>query len=297
LSIVDPVHPDPALDYADAVRRFAALAARDGPQISSPGRSRFFGHRRRTERALVFIHGFTNCPQQWVLFASGVHAAGATVVIPRLPGHGHFDRATRAAARPSAAQVLETIHAAVDIARGAAERTILVGLSIGGTIGPSVALARDDIAHTVAMVPFFAVKGFDEARTRRLSALLQHLPNASVPWDPFGDGSQIPSYGYPKFSTKMLGRFLQIGSDVDTIASVRAPAGKTTFVLNAKEPATENPVTLAVCEKFERARSGSTQAVVWDDLPANHDIIDPTNPNARIDLVYPRLRAIVDGSL
>ena len=73
--------------------------------------------------------------------------------------------------------------------------------------------------------------------------------------------------------------------------------GATTFVLNAKEPATENPVTLAVCEKFERARSGSTQAVVWDDLPANHDIIDPTNPNARIDLVYPRLRAIVDGSL
>jgi len=293
LSSADGLRANPARDFNEATTRFAALAVRDGPEISSAGRSRFFAHGARTQRAIVFIHGFTNCPQQWVSFAKSLHAEGNTIVIPRLPGHGYFDRATSAPAHVTAAEILETVNDAVDVACGAAERVTVVGLSIGGTIGPRVALARDDVAHTIALVPFFAIKRFDEAATRRLTGVLGTLPNAFVPWDPFGDGSQIPSYGYPKFSTRTLARCLTIAGDVGDIALSRAPAGLTTFVCNAKEPACENAVSLLVSERMERARSGSTHAIVWSDLPANHDIIDPTNPKARIDLVYPRLREMI----
>jgi carboxylesterase len=293
LSNADGPRPDPAREYDDALRRFAALRARDGPEISSAGRSRLYAHGRRTPRAVVFIHGFTNCPQQWDLFSLQMHAAGDSIVVPRLPGHGHFYRATHALAGVKAAALLATVSEAVDIACGLGERVALAGLSIGGTIAPRVALSRDDIAHTVAIVPFFAVRRFDVKMTRILSAVLETIPNFFVAWDPSGGGRQVPSYGYPKFATRMLAESLRIGLDVEAASHARAPAGRTTFLLNAHEPACNNAVTVAVHDGFERSRAGSTELVVLSDLPANHDIIDPTNPNARIDLVYPALRAIL----
>lgn len=271
------------------------MSAREGPEISSPGRSRLYAHGHRTPRAVVFIHGFTNCPQQWHLFASQLYEGGDSIVVPRLPGHGHFNRATHALAKVKAPALLATVSEAVDIARGLGERVALAGLSIGGTIAPRVALSRDDIDHTVAIVPFFAVHGFSVQGTRILTRVLETLPNAFMRWDPRGDGSQIPSYGYPKFATRMLAEALRIGLEVEADSHARAPAGRTTFLLNAHEPACNNAVALAIRDGFERNRPTSTNLVILNGLPANHDIIDPTNPSARVDLVYPALRAILSS--
>lgn len=288
----------PARDYLDAVARFAALAGRETEIISSAGRSRFYGHGERTRDAIVLIHGFTNCPQQWVPFAESLHALGRTVLIPRLPGHGYFNRRTHALAHVSGERLLSTVNEAVDIACGAAERVTVAGLSIGGTIAPWIALNRADVEHAVAIVPFFAVRHFDSAGTVRLARALLTLPNAFVPWDPFGDGAGIPSYGYPRFATRMLGESLDIANEVAAIARKRHPIGReffgrTTFVLNGHEPACNNDVTILVQEHLERSRPGTTRRIDWNDLPANHDIIDPTNPKARTGLVYPRLLDIL----
>lgn len=288
----------PARDYIDAVARFETLAGRDTDVISSAGRSRFFRHGRRTATAVVFVHGFTNCPQQWVSLATSLHALGLSVVIPRLPGHGYFNRATHALGRVSAERLLSTVNDAVDVACGAGERVVVAGISIGGTIAPWIALHRSDVEHAVAIAPFFAVRHYDVRGTERLAMVLQTLPNVLVPWDPFGDGSHIPSYGYPRFATRMLGECLSIANDVRAVARRRLPFGheffgRTTFVLNAREPAANNAVSVLAQESLERSRPKSTRRIVWDDLPANHDIIDPTNPAARTDLVYPRLRSIL----
>jgi hypothetical protein len=34
---------------------------------------------------------------------------------------------------------------------------------------------------------------------------------------------------------------------------------------------------------------------VLDDLPANHDIIDPTNPEERTAIVYPHVRSLIEN--
>jgi pimeloyl-ACP methyl ester carboxylesterase len=296
LSNADRPVPAPARDYAGAERAFAVLCARDGPEISSPGRSRFYAHGRRTSLGVVLIHGLTNAPQQWDMFSQQLHAAGHTVVVPRLPGHGHFNRATRAPAHHGGTDLLACVSEAVDIACGAAERVVLAGLSIGGTIAPNIALARDDVAHTIAIVPFFTPARLDVPKARVLARALDLAPNFFVPWDPGGDGSQIPSYGYPKFASRMLAACLCIGFEVDATSFERAPAGRTTFLLNAHEPACNNEVSRQVCERFEERRAQSAGAVILDGLPANHDIIDPTNPHARVDLVYPVLRGLIEGT-
>jgi hypothetical protein len=89
---------------------------------------------------------------------------------------------------------------------------------------------------------------------------------------------------------------LRIAYDVAAASQERAPAGRTTFLLNAHEPACNNDVARLVCDQFVERRADSANTVVLDGLPENHDIVDPTNPHARVDLVYPVLRRLIDES-
>ena len=60
-----PSHPDPASDYAAAVNRFRELQKMEGSDLNPVCRSILLTHGIRTERAVVFFHGLTNCPQQF----------------------------------------------------------------------------------------------------------------------------------------------------------------------------------------------------------------------------------------
>ncbi len=126
------LHDQPAPDFYGARERFAALRALDGANIASDSGSRFYEHGERTALAVVLVHGLTNAPPQWDVFARELHASGSGVVVPRLPGHGHRNAATTSIARVTADDLLASVNEAVDIARGAGERVVLAGLTIGG---------------------------------------------------------------------------------------------------------------------------------------------------------------------
>ncbi len=295
MSIGNAIAPQPARDFAAAQRRFAALAGRDDGAISDAGRSRFLQHGRATPLAVVLIHGLTNAPQQWVPFASDLQACGHTVVIPRLPGHGRTDRMTTALAHVTADAYLETTNEAIDIARGAGARVVVAGLSIGGAFAAWHALRRSDVAGALVIVPLFGLRKWPLAADRALAALLGALPNAFVAWDPRGDGAQIPAYGYPRFATRSLAATLRIGLDVERASYRLRPHGEIVMLLNAREPACENAIARAIAERLARERPAAARTIVWPDLPAIHDIVDPTNPKGRTDLVYPRLRAEIEA--
>jgi alpha-beta hydrolase superfamily lysophospholipase len=289
LSIGEGLRPHPAQDYAAACAAFEVLAGRDGPEISLAGRSRFFSHGKRTARAVVLLHGLTNAPAQWSTFAEQLHADGITVLTPRFPGHGYVDRTTHAIARVSADDLLAVASEAVDIACGAGDIVTLAGLSVGAAMAAWLAFARRDIAQILAIVPFFGIARFGERANRAIANVLGTLPNAFVPWDPGGDGSQIPPYGYASFPTHVLAACLRIGLDTLALARTAAPHGRLDVLLNAREPACNNALSSDLVARIVRLRPAAARAETWDDLPAIHDIIDPTNPKARTDLVYPRL--------
>ena len=280
---------------AEARERFAAMSALDGPQISSAGRSRLIAPDERVGTAVVLFHGFTNCPQQWMTFAPQLESDGYAIVVPRLPGHGFADRSSRTIGRVTTQELLRTASDAVDIAAGLAGRVVVAGLSIGGSIGIWLSLHRSDIDTVVSIVPFLGLKPFDAALNAFAAAALTTLPDFFVPWDPSGKNATIPPYGYTHFPTRVLGECLHVGIDCYDAARTTVPAGNVHFLLNAEEPAVNNGMALEVARRFERDRSGSTQTVVLDDLPANHDIIDPTNPMQRTADVYPRVRALIES--
>lgn len=245
--------------------------------------------------AVVLIHGFTNCPQQWMTFAAPLENDGYAIVVPRLPGHGYADRTSRSIGRVRTEELLATASDAVDIAAGLAERVVIAGLSIGGSIAIWLALHRSDVATVVAIVPFLGLKPLGAAANAVAAAVLTSLPDFFVPWDPSGKDETIPPYAYTHFPTRVLGECLHVGIDCYDRSRTAVPAGNVHFLLNEKEPAVNNGMALEVARRFERDRSGSTQTIVLDDLPANHDIIDPTNPLARTEIVYPRVRGLIDS--
>jgi carboxylesterase len=284
----------PAPDFAAACERFSALAALDGANIAPASGSRLLAHGARVPLAVVLVHGLTNAPEQWEPFGRSLYERGANIVIPRLPGHGHRNRATKTIARVTAGELLATINEAVDIASGAGERVVLAGLSIGGSLAAWLALRRR-VARTVCIVPFFGVKGLGIVGNRVLTAGLEFFPNVFVPWDPGGDGSQTPSYGYPKFPTRLLAENLRVGLDVARRSHRGAAArGELAFFLNAREPACDNEISKTIARRLGAAGGGRVTLSIVDTLPANHDIIDPTNPQQRVDLVYPRVRALIE---
>jgi hypothetical protein len=123
-----------------------------------------------------------------------------------------------------------------------------------------------------------------------LTHLLLALPDMYMWWDPRLKENQRPATAYPWFSTHALAQTMRIGEDVYGAARRQAAAGASiVLVTNAQDPAVNNAVTHSVEVAWNRRRGGFASELVLTDLPRNHDIIDPDNPNARTDLVYPRL--------
>jgi len=289
-----PPQPRPAATPAAARARFAELADRDRGGISAAGRSRLLGGGGRAPLAVVLLHGLTNAPEQWLRFAEEARARGMAAVVPRLPGHGHTDRSARRLGDVPGEAYLRAASDAVDVACGIGDRVAVVGLSIGSGIGLRVALGRDDVARVVAAVPLLGIKGLARPVDEALAFALTRLPNATLAWDP-RRGSHLtgPPWAYPRFATRALGRTLAIGLDV--ARSPAPPAARVTFVLNAREPAIDNPLAKRLAKTWNGVRPGSASVDVLDGLPAMHDIVDPSEPGARIDLVYPRLFAALEG--
>ena len=81
-----------------------------------------------------------------------------------------------------------------------------------------------------------------------------------------------------------------IGDDVCAAARRQAQrADRIVTVVNRCDPAVKREVAHQVSLAWNGWNPRGVEYVELLRLPENHDIIDPQNPLARIDLVYPRL--------
>lgn len=245
----------------------------------------------------MLLHGFTNCPQQFVPLAEQLNARGHNVVIPRLSGHGYADRSARHLAPIRAERWLAETHEALDLASGLGERVALSGISLGGSLAARVAAARADVARAVCVAPLFGLLHLPPIVDVALCAVLTRLPDVEIPWDPFGNQEQIPDHAYAKYSTRALGQCLRIGDDIFGSARKGAPctARSVAFFLNAHDPAVNNEFARRIAGEWNLRRAGSAQVVELGDLPAIHDIIEPGNPYQRVAEIYPKLIELLES--
>lgn len=111
--------------------------------------------RADTDRAALVLHGFNDTPQSMAHLARRLHAAGYTVLVPRLPGHG---RALRDMAREANASAwLTHVRACHDALRAQHARVYLCGQSMGGALAVLQAVAHPDTPALALLAPFLGM--------------------------------------------------------------------------------------------------------------------------------------------
>jgi len=247
-------------------------------------------HGDRAPWAVVLFHGLTNNPGQFRTLAPQIHALGANVYVPRMPFHGYADRLTNALAGLRAEELVAQAAAAVDIARGLGERVAVLGISMGGLQCAYLGAVRDDVAVSVPIAPDFSVLGLPAGVMAFVRSVVLALPNLFLWWDPRVREAMRPLTAYPRFCTHALMQTLRIGDTVRRLAYTTAPrASAIRTIVNRADPAVNNAVAHDIDRLWRSRRAAGIDYVEYADLPENHDIIDPGNPMARTDIVYPRL--------
>src|SRR5262249_53762108 len=136
--------PKPPPDYHAPPAPLPAFPSRQGGDHPALWRSRLLTHGQKVDRAIVLVHGITNCPQQFAALGDQLFGAGWNVLIPRLPRHGLCDRMTSALAQLTAAELRDYADGVLDIAAGLGDEVTIAGLSAGGVVAAWAAQHRHD---------------------------------------------------------------------------------------------------------------------------------------------------------
>ncbi|NCC94619.1 MAG: alpha/beta fold hydrolase, partial [Opitutae bacterium] len=194
--------PAPVTDYGASVAAIEAQIAAEAadPTLNPTCTTRLFTPGHRTERVVIFFHGFTNCPAQFVPLAEQLVARGYSVYIPRVPRHGITDRLTTDLAGLSADDLVRFSSRSVDLAQGLGEQVDVVGLSMGATMAAWIAQHRSDVAQVTLIAPLFQIAGLPPFAIRPVASTILAVPNFYMWWDNQRHEQIIgPPYAYPRY--------------------------------------------------------------------------------------------------
>ena len=269
----------------------------DGPNVNPLCHTRVYTHGRRVERALVLLHGFTNCPQQFDALGRQFFERGWNVVIPRYPRHGYTDRLNTAIAELRAEHLLAVANRAAEVGSGLGERLTVAGLSLGAILTGLLAQRRDGIARAVLVAPMLGLRPIPGPVLTAMSQTAKALPNFYMWWNSRLRDRIGPPYGYPRFATHAYAALFDCGRELVRAARSEAPRTRSVAVItNAGEPRLDNRFTYGLVESWRRHGAN----VETFEFPASdglsHDLIDPGNVAQRIDYVYPVVTRFIEAT-
>lgn len=289
--------PDPAKDYDSATQRLETLKAQDGPDIIQPCRLQFLSHGHKTDQAIIFFHGYTACPDQFLTLGNLFFERGYNVLIPRMPHHGLNDRLTPIQANLKAEALVALADEAIDIAGGLGKTIKVMGLSMGGVLASWAAQQRRDVERAMIISPALGFQSLSYRWTRLIMWWALISPNSFRWWDPNAEANlPVPPYGYPRFSTRALAQILRLGFSVRDEAKKRPPAAKQVImVTNANDQMVDQRPAAELVDRW-RQRGATIRTC---QFPANqqlfHDLIDPSQPSERTSIVYPILIDLMEA--
>lgn len=282
----------PAATYEAAMAAFAAIETEEaGLPLHLECGSRLFTHGAKVAKAVVYLHGLTNCPLQADELAQQLFALGYNVYVPRWPGHGEADQMTLALVDLGAEQMVASTDAAIDLAHGLGDEVIVTGMSAGGAMTAWAAQYRADVAHTVAVSPFLGPHFVPPWANRAAANLLLRMPNMMLLWNPLEpEGAPGMEHSYPRIPTHALAQFVRLGAVLEEGASQLPPrAAGLGMLLNDADFAVNNELARQLIAAWQaKGREVDVEVLPRTDL-LPHDLVDPRMPGARTELVYPVL--------
>lgn len=291
--------PDPAESYEEALGRIEAIQSAEAeltdlnPQCGTV----LMTHETKVDKAIVFLHGFTSCPDQFAALGKQYFEQGYNVYIPRQPRHG-LQELDGTPLKGLAAEELAAFGTqTADIAQGLGERVVIAGLSGGGSIATWLAQERDDIDLVVPIAPFLGIGFIPAPLTRPLTNLILLVPDLHQWWDPLHkmENPFSASYSYRGYYLHSLFENIRLGFVAERDAKrIKPAAGGILVITNANDQSVNN----GVVSEFEQMWIGHGEQFLQTfrfekDLGVPHDMITTTRPENRIDLVYPKLLELI----
>jgi pimeloyl-ACP methyl ester carboxylesterase len=282
--------PNPARDYPEAERRISALREREGTQLIPGARLQFMTHGIRTEQAIVFVHGYTNCPKQFVKLGERFFELGYNVLIGDLPHHGLPDRMTNEQTQLKAEELTAYADEMADIAQGLGKRVTFAGLSCGGVVSAWAWAYREDVMSAALMAPAFGLKMIPGWLTVPAVNLFSILPNFYGWFNPVDKIQGTPEHTYPRFSTRALVQIIRLGLAAKRRADRSIQAGKEMIIVtNPNDWAVNNNLTNRYVQVWRQLGASITVRQFDAAWKLDHDFIEPAQPNQPIERTYPLL--------
>ncbi len=284
----------PVQSYAEAMQRIEAWQAQEPSAMNPVCRLQLLTHEKKVEHAIILVHGYTNCPQQFRELGQRFYDLGYNVLLAPLPYHGLADRMTEAHAQLMAEDLVGYANETVDIAQGLGEHVTMMGLSAGGVTTAWAAQNRSDLDLAVIISPLFGFKQVPTPLTAAAMNIYLFLPNSYEWWDSAKQVDAPPVYAYPRYSKHALMQVVRLGFAAQAESRRQPPAAKEIIVVfNANDSSVNNELTMDVVKTWQ-AHNANLATFEFDaSLKLGHDLIDPTQPDQKIDVVYPRLIDLV----
>ncbi len=287
---------DPATDYEKAMARFAEVLAQEKEieTLNPVCHSQVLTHGRKMERAIILMHGMTNCPQQYAQLAPLFFERGYNVLIPLMPCNGLADPDTEALKDVTAEQLRDCSNTMVDIGRGLGDHLTFAGISGGGTMAAWVAQNRSDVDQAVLIAPAFTIaRGIGVRLSRLVMHLFLVMPNIMT--QRFRPFTGAVGHNYHGFATRGLGQMMRLGFSVYDAARTTKPAAQSVIVItNAADAAVENGSTRELVDRWRAAGLDRVETCEFDaSYHLIHDVIDPKQQKQQTALVYPVLLDLI----
>jgi carboxylesterase len=265
--------PHPAGSYAEAVQRITAIHQREAATTAPECQLSFLTHGAKTARAVVFVNGWGNCSKQFRALAPEFYDRGYNVLTVTIPGHRLAGGKDEAEHMGITAEAL-TAYAGevVDIAQGLGDHVTVAGLSAGGGIAAWVAQNRADADRVALFSPAIGFRVIPTRWTLPATNLFLTLPNMQ------------------DMATRGLAQVLRLGYAVRYAAEKVPPtAPEIVVVTNAADDTIDNALIAELVGNWQRHGAN----LKTYEFPAAdkfvHDFIDPAEPGAQVEVVYPRL--------
>jgi carboxylesterase len=231
-----------------------------------------------SDEVVVLLHGLTASPPAWRGIADALHAHGSTVVVPRLPLHGHRNRMTTALRALTADLLDRDMREVIAAVRPLGGRLTIVGHSLGGTLAVHAGATIPGIDRIVPVAPFLGITRVPQELHPPFLQLMSALPNFFLWWDPVKRERQVPEHGYPRYPLHALAAGISLADAVygeaDDLPDVRA----IDIVVNTRESSVSNRAARRLAKRW-RSSGASVAVQQLHGLPRSHDIIEPERPH------------------
>jgi carboxylesterase len=291
--------PNPAASYEEALARIDEIQGAEAelPDLSPECGSILMSHEEKVDNVIVFLHGFTSCPDQFGALGEQYFDQGYNVFIPRQPRHGLSDLKGTPLKGLTAEELAAFGTQVADIAQGLGERVVVVGLSGGGAVATWLAQERADIDLAVPVAPFLGIGFIPRPLTRPATNLFLSIPDLHQWWDPVHQISNPLSapYSYRGYYTHALFENLRLGFITEADSKKTKPAaGGILVITNANDESVNNEVVAEFEQLWLEHGEQFLQTFQFTkELGVPHDMITISRPNNRIDIVYPKLLELI----